>query len=118
MKLTINVEHGANEYLRSLLGRGVCALESLAKDLHLIRLKYNPLTSDVAGVNVTQTGEVPMAGKIKVLVMKKAGLAQARKATKQATPKAGRHVRHRRRRPGRLPDDGPRLRDSSAAGGH
>ncbi len=65
------------------------SLHKLAEDVNLIRLKYyGPLTSEVEGINVTQTGE-NMASKFKVVALKKSGLAQARTATKQATPKLG-----------------------------
>ncbi len=63
----------------------------LAKDVHLIRLGvYGPLSSEVSGIEVTQSGVSSMASKFKVVALKKAaGMAQARAATKQATPKLG-----------------------------
>jgi len=99
MKITFNVnlQLSVDECLLRLAGCQVeslrsiaCSLASIATDVHLIRLKYNPISSDVADISVTQKGETPMASKFKVSVLKKAaGMAKARAATKTATPHLG-----------------------------
>lgn len=97
MNVNFNIHLSVDECLLRIAGCQLQSLKSIAeslaeiaKDVHLIRLKYNPVSSDVEDIAVSQKESIPMASKFKVSVLKKtAGMAQARAATKAAVPHLG-----------------------------
>ncbi len=94
-----NICQTLHNFIDSLCGRNAPlwhiakSLGQIAEDVHLIRLKYNPLSSDVVGINVNavQQGEkmsVAMRAKSVTIVKKTAlkGAIQAHKAGMKLDP--------------------------------